>query len=173
MATPDRLLDAAFAVCVERGVDALTLAEVAMRAGVTANAVYKHFDSKAALLVATAKRALGSLPPDDRTLDPPDRARALMRAFLSPSAVSVRRFMAELAAAAPRHDDLLELMGDWNDETLAGWPAVTGTAAGRAKVKALYVLLLGACQLEALSGIDTAPRGPARMLEDAAAGLFT
>ena len=55
VATPDRLLDAGFTVCVERGVDALTLAEVATRAGVTANAVYKHFDSKAALLVATAK----------------------------------------------------------------------------------------------------------------------
>ena len=135
MATPGRLLDAGFTVCVERGVDALTLAEVATRAGVTANAVYKHFDSKAALLVATARRALQSLPPDDRALDPPDRARALMHAFLSPSAVSVRGFMPELAAAALRHDDLLELMGEWNDETLAGPPTATNTAAGRAKVK--------------------------------------
>ena len=33
----------------------VSLADVAARAGVTANAVYKHFDSKSALLVETAR----------------------------------------------------------------------------------------------------------------------
>ena len=172
MSTPDRLLAAAFEVCLQRGFDAVSLAEVAERAGVTANAVYKHFDSKAALLVATARRALESLPQDDHDLDPQDRARALIRSFLDPSAAPVRRFVAELAAAAPRHDDLLELMGRWNDEALAGWPSVTATVIGQARVKSLYVLLLGVCQLEALAGIGTPPPALSALLEHAAATLF-
>ena len=173
MSTPDRLLDAAFAACVEQGFDGVSLADVATRAGVTANAVYKHFDSKSALLVATAKRALESLPYDDPALDPPERARAVARAFLAPSAAPVRRFVAELAVATPRHDDLLDLMGQWHAERITTWPAAVGsTATGRAGVKALYTLLLGACQLEVLSGIDASPRAFAARIEDAAAGLF-
>jgi AcrR family transcriptional regulator len=172
VSTPDRLIAAAFEVCLQRGFDAVTLAEVSARAGITANAVYKHFDSKAALLVATARRALETLPEDDHALPPQDRARALIRAFLDPSAAPVRRFVAELAAAAPRHHDLLELMGHWNHDALAGWPSVTNTEAGRAKVKSLYVLLLGACQLEALSGISTPPGSIVAHIERAAATIF-
>jgi AcrR family transcriptional regulator len=90
-------------------------------AGVTANAVYKHFDSKSALLVATAKHTLELLPvDDDPALDSPERARAITRAFLVPEARPARRFVAELAVAAPRHSDLAQLMAQWNDERAAG-----------------------------------------------------
>lgn len=172
VSTEQRLVDAAFAACVEQGFDGVSLSDVAARAGVTANAVYKHFDSKSALLVATAKHALASLPAvDDPTLDPPQRARMLARAFLAPEARQARRFVAELAAAAPRHPDLAQLMAEWNDERVAGWPR-TGTRAGRARVKALYVLFLGACQFEALDGIDAPVDVVAARLEEAAAVLF-
>jgi AcrR family transcriptional regulator len=173
VSTAQRLIDAAFAACVAEGFDAVSLADVAAGAGVTANAVYKHFDSKSALLVATAKHALELLPvDDDPALDPPERARAITRAFLVPEARSARRFVAELAAAAPRHPDLAQLMAQWNDERLAGWPKLASTGAGRAKVKAFYVLLLGACQLEALDGIDAPLSTLSGRLEEAAAGLF-
>jgi AcrR family transcriptional regulator len=171
--TVDRLIDAAFEACVELGVDGVSLTDVAARAGVTANAVYRHFDSKSALLVETAKRALDRLPSDDPTLPPQDRARSVMRSFLAPEAQPVRRFVAELVVAAPRHPDLMPLMAQWNDERLARWPTVATTRAGRARVKALYVLLLGACQLEALAGIDAPARTMSSRLEDAAAGLFS
>ncbi len=172
MSTVDRLVDAAFAACVEQGFDAVSLADVAARAGVTANAVYKHFDSKSALLVETAKRALDRLPLDDASLDPPERARGLVRSFLAPSAAPVRRFVAELAVAAPRHADLVPLMASWNDERLARWPKVNGSSAGRARVKALYLLLLGACQLEVLDGIEASASALTDRLEEAAASLF-
>ena len=54
--THDRLLDAAWAEATERGVDALTLASVGRRAGVTRQAVYLHFGNRASLLVAMARR---------------------------------------------------------------------------------------------------------------------
>ena len=56
--TRERLLEAAFASLLELGYDGATLADVAKRAGVTANAVYHHFDGRSALMVAAAKRAL-------------------------------------------------------------------------------------------------------------------
>lgn len=172
IATVDRLIAAAFEACIEQGFDGVSLGDVAARAGVTANAVYKHFDSKSALLVETAKRSLERLPLDDATLPPPERARAVVRSFMAPEAEPVRRFVAELVVAAPRHPDLMPLMAQWNDERLAGWPTVANTAAGRARVKALYVLLLGACQIEALAGVDARTGDVSRRLEDAAANLF-
>jgi len=54
--TRERLLDAAWSVAAERGVDELTLASVAARAGVTRQAVYLHFGNRSTLLVAMAKR---------------------------------------------------------------------------------------------------------------------
>lgn len=170
--TVDRLIAAAFVACVEQGFDGVLLADVASRAGVTANAVYRHFDSKSALLVETAKRSLERLPLDDPALEPHERARALMRSFLAPDAAPIRRFVAELVVAAPRHPDLMPLMARWNDERLARWPTVAATRAGRASVKALYVLLLGACQMEALAGIDAPATALRSRLEEAAAGLF-
>jgi len=172
VATVDRLIAAAFVACVEQGFDGVLLADVASRAGVTANAVYRHFDSKSALLVETAKRSLERLPLDDPALEPHERARVLMRSFLAPDAAPIRRFVAELVVAAPRHPDLMPLMARWNDERLARWPTVAATRAGRASVKALYVLLLGACQVEALAGIDAPATALRSRLEEAAAGLF-
>lgn len=171
-ATLDRLIDAAFVACIEQGVDGVSLADVAERAGVTANAVYRHFPSKSALLVETAKRALDRLPVDDPSLEPQERARRLVRAFLAPEAAPIRRFVAELVVAAPRHVDLMPLMAQWNDERLARWPTAASTRAGRARVKSLYVLLLGACQVEALAGIEAPGKELVARLEGAAAALF-
>jgi len=74
--------------------------------------------------------------------------------------------------AAPRHADLMPLMAQWNDERLARWPTVATKRAGRARVKALYVLILGVCQSEALVGIDAPASELTKRMEEAAAGLF-
>jgi AcrR family transcriptional regulator len=55
-ATTERLLDAAWEEATEQGVDKLTLANVAARAGVSRQAVYLHFGNRATLLVAMAAR---------------------------------------------------------------------------------------------------------------------
>jgi AcrR family transcriptional regulator len=55
-ATRERLPDAAWAEATERGVDLLTLARVAARAGVSRQAVYLHFGNRSTLLVEMARR---------------------------------------------------------------------------------------------------------------------
>jgi len=54
--TRERLLDAAWALAIEVGVDRLTLADVGARAGVSRQAVYLHFGNRATLLVQMAAR---------------------------------------------------------------------------------------------------------------------
>jgi len=55
------LLDAARALLVERGIDALSLREVARAAGVSAAAPYRHFPNKGALLAALAAASFNAL----------------------------------------------------------------------------------------------------------------
>jgi AcrR family transcriptional regulator len=51
-----RVLDAAYDLYVADGMDALSMRRVALRIGITAPALYKHFDSKDALVEAIAER---------------------------------------------------------------------------------------------------------------------
>jgi AcrR family transcriptional regulator len=59
--THDEILTAATAVVLESGPDAFSLREVARRANLAPSALYNHFPSREALVVATAVRALGEL----------------------------------------------------------------------------------------------------------------
>lgn len=63
------LLDAAYEVVRVEGPDALSLRALAARLGVTPRAVYRHFDSKAALFHALGPRVLAEMGAliDDRT----------------------------------------------------------------------------------------------------------
>ena len=54
--TRERLLSAAWQLAHERGSVRFTLAEVASRAGISRQALYLHFDNRAGLLVAMARR---------------------------------------------------------------------------------------------------------------------
>jgi AcrR family transcriptional regulator len=55
------LVDASLALLAERGPRAVTLREVARRAGVSHSAPYRHFSDRSALLAATAAKCLAEL----------------------------------------------------------------------------------------------------------------
>src|SRR5262245_48225898 len=55
------LLDAALALIDSRGVDGLSIRELARRAGVTHQAPYHHFRDRAAILAALAQEGYGRL----------------------------------------------------------------------------------------------------------------
>jgi tetracycline repressor-like protein len=54
--TRARILDTAWKLVGERGVEAVTVADVAAAAGVSRQLVYVHFENRAGLLVAMARR---------------------------------------------------------------------------------------------------------------------
>jgi AcrR family transcriptional regulator len=64
--TRELLLDAAASLLVEPGDDELSLGRVAQRAGVSRQALYLHFASRAALIIATVEHINQSLGLEDR-----------------------------------------------------------------------------------------------------------
>jgi AcrR family transcriptional regulator len=77
------LVDAALELIAERGLDALSVAEVARRTGVSPAAPYRHFPTRQVLLKATALRAAELLAAElrdaltDHTSDDPCEALAV------------------------------------------------------------------------------------------------
>jgi AcrR family transcriptional regulator len=57
----ERILMAAAALGAERGFDAISLADIGAEAGIVGSGVYRHFDSKTAILVAMADRVMDRL----------------------------------------------------------------------------------------------------------------
>lgn len=57
----EALLEATIALIEEKGVDSLSVREVAKRAGVSAGAPFRHFSNKTALLTAVAEQAMSRL----------------------------------------------------------------------------------------------------------------
>lgn len=70
-----------------------------------------------------------------------------VRRFLAPEFASTRRLLLELHGAGQRHPDMAQLLGSWHAERAGDLEATGMTAVG---VQALYLTLLGCCQLEAV-----------------------
>jgi AcrR family transcriptional regulator len=157
-ATRDRLLDAAAELCVDVGFDAVTVAAVAARAGVTPAAVYNHFTDKAELLYTAGRLAIDRLASTvAATGDPARAAHDVVAAFLAPSFRESRRLVLELHVAGARHPEMARHLADWHRE-FAGPSARPGDDGGPpARVKAFFLLLLGLCHLDDLEAIEAPP----------------
>jgi AcrR family transcriptional regulator len=57
----ERILVAAAALGAQRGFDAISIADIGAEAGIVGSGVYRHFDSKTAILVAMADRVMDRL----------------------------------------------------------------------------------------------------------------
>lgn len=91
----EALLDAAEALLSKRGIEGLTLREVARRAGVSHGAPYHHFTSRDALLAALAERGftdLGRAMQAAAGVTPRDRLVAICEAYVAFAAVHPTRF---------------------------------------------------------------------------------
>ena len=157
--TRTRLLDAATAVCTEQGFDGATMNAIATRAGVTAAAIYNHFESREDLLYAAGVRGLRQVT----DVVPPGlgagAARAIAAAYLRPGLHETRRLLAELHLAGGRDPRLAELLAEWHRTWAEALVALLppDDDAPEATVKALFLLLLGLCHIEALDEVEAAP----------------
>src|ERR1700749_4698098 len=57
----ERILVAAAALGARRGFDAISMADIGAEAGIVGSGIYRHFDSKTAILVAMADRVMDRL----------------------------------------------------------------------------------------------------------------
>jgi AcrR family transcriptional regulator len=166
--TKARLLDAAAAACAESGFDGATLNEIARRAGVTAAAIYNHYESREDLLYAAGVRALERVtdvvPPDVGV----DAARIIAAAYLKPELKQTRRLLAELHVASARDRHLAHLLGSWHRSWAQALKAIlpADDPSPDATVKALFLLLLGLCHFDDLSAVRATPDGVVDRVED-------
>ena len=107
--TRSRILDRAWTLTRERGVDAVTLAEIAHAAGVSRQLVYVHFGNRAGLLLAMtrhqdARSGFVGRVAAARELPPVEGLERLLREWLTyvPEILPVAR---ALEAAATNGDD--------------------------------------------------------------------
>ncbi|MGV3759396.1 MAG: TetR/AcrR family transcriptional regulator [Actinomycetota bacterium] len=152
-----RLLDAAASACADQGFDGATLQEIARRAGVTATAVYNHFDSREALLYAAGVRSLSRMTVAVEGSGPGDFL-GVAQAYLRPDMAQTRRLLAELHLASRRDPALAALLEDWHAEVATDLASLLDADPDPlATVKALFLVLLGLCHLEDLDAVQADP----------------
>jgi AcrR family transcriptional regulator len=158
--TAQRLLEAATAVCVERGFEGSTLPLIAERAGVSPTAIYNHFHSREELLYAAAVRALDQITVVALRTGHGERPlQAIAMAYLRPEMRQNRRLIAELHLASRRDARLASLIAQWHNKYADQFVgALSGTDPNpKATTKVVFLVLLGLCHFDDLSAIR-APR---------------
>lgn len=151
--TRERLVAASIEVFVEQGFGQASLTDIAERSGISGPAVYKHFHSKADLLMEAARRSL------ERALEstavggwsPHDMARR----WLADDFATTRRLLLELHVAAGREADLTELLAEWHHERTRAWQAARHDPIDR--IKAFYLLLMGLAHVDSLASLAADP----------------
>ena len=157
--TRARLVAAAHAACLDVGFDAVTLADIAARAGVTAAAVYNHFADKDELLFEAGRRALEDLTAGAvGRLDAVRSAREIAAGYLAPELSAQRRLLLQIHQASERDPALRAVLAAWHRSSAEQLrPLVRARQGGDDAVtilKAFYLLLLGLCHLEQLDALD-------------------
>jgi AcrR family transcriptional regulator len=150
--TRERLLAAAAAACIEHGFENATVADIARRAEVSAPAIYNHFGGKVELMIAAGRWALEQLRPERGRTSTPQR---VARAFIADDFADSRILLTELHLASHRHRELGDLLATWHQDRAAEWLSRSPAADPVAVVKLFFALLLGLCQIDALSALAT------------------
>jgi AcrR family transcriptional regulator len=116
--TRDRLLDAAAELFARHGFDATSVDAVAARAGLTVGALYRHFETKGALLLDVVRRALTSLPIARHMRGDSGRADLLpqmVALYMAPGSRRLRRLVIELHTAASRNPRAARLFREFSE----------------------------------------------------------
>lgn len=121
--TRAQLLESAAEVFSEQGYAGASISLIADRAGVTSGALYRHFASKADLLLHVVEQAVHGIPLSEKLASggrsTPRFFSQLVSAYASPALRQVRRLAIEIHAAASRDGDAAELLSEFNRRTHA------------------------------------------------------
>lgn len=159
--TRERLMAAAARLFAEQGYDGTGVEAIAREAGITVPGMYKHFPTKAALLMEVARATTMASPARGRLGEGPDLPRqlaALFAEYTGAGQTQARRLSIELSRAATGNRELARAVADYNRalrgalaRTLRGWPALADAPAEAELVAhLLLVLLMGAIHIDTL-----------------------
>jgi AcrR family transcriptional regulator len=161
--TRERILNAAARLFAEHGFTGASMPAIAAQSGITAGAIYRHFASKAELLLEVVKRALEALPfsferssaKGDAELLPEVAAR-----LTDPALTLLRRLSVETHAAASRDPEVNKLLSAYTETVLQRIRALLepparvrpydATQAPEFTARALMVFLTGLSHMDTL-----------------------
>ena len=157
-----QLLAAAMAVIDSRGLEGLTIANVAAEAGVTRQLVYRHFDDIGALLLALLADRFGEdgAHPGQARADgrPAGLARSMAQRAMSRPAADRRLLRSVLAASDERRPELTRVIAALRADIIDRWiglaPDGKTDPAARAWVWAVFNAQFGLWDLVDAGDID-------------------
>jgi AcrR family transcriptional regulator len=121
-ATSDRILISAADLFATLGFANTSMQAIAKQSGITAGAIYRHFDSKAQLLMEVVRYALQTLPTSVRVLEPAEldacELPAFAASYTTPEYKLIRQLQLEIHAAASRGHDAKTLLSKVNEESV-------------------------------------------------------
>jgi len=185
-ATREQLLEAAAEVFSEQGYVGASIHAIADRAGVTSGALYKHFESKADLLLHVVERAVHGIPLSEKLAaggrTTPRFFSQLVSAYADPSLRRLRRLAIEIHAAASRDEEAAELLLAFNERTRAALRErlESGIASGAISpaldlaqtASLLLVFVMGLAHLDTLEPSLVGDAGWIRFVERSVARLL-
>jgi AcrR family transcriptional regulator len=119
--TRERILTAAARLFAEQGFAGASMPAIAKLSGITAGAIYRHFASKADLLLEVVKRALRALPlslegsseANDIAMLPEVAAR-----YTDPALKLLRQLSLEVHTAASRDEEVRRLLYAYDEQVI-------------------------------------------------------
>ena len=101
--TRERILASAERLFANRGFERVSMPSIAKASGVTAGAIYKHFESKADLLFEVVRRALSSVPLFSVPGNELDLLPRLVAIYTERETKPLRRLSLEIHSASRKH----------------------------------------------------------------------
>jgi len=184
--TREQLLKAAAEVFAEKGFENASLQRIASRAGVTSATIYRHFESKADLLLGVVEQAIHAVPvaerlEGDEVLAVHDFAR-MVSSYADPGLTTLRRLAIEIHAAASRDPEAGALLRDLNERTHQSLATKLTDCVEAGRLPAgldadriaslLVVLIMGLTHLETLAPVRIGDRSWIRFLESTVADVL-
>jgi AcrR family transcriptional regulator len=111
--TPERILASAARLFAQHGFEGASMPAIAKAAGITAGAIYKHFESKGELLLEVVRRSFESTPLFVQNSKTADGAAALPRLaslYAAPEMKLVRQLSIEVHSAASKDAEVRRVL---------------------------------------------------------------
>ncbi|HEY1940782.1 MAG TPA: helix-turn-helix domain-containing protein [Roseiarcus sp.] len=120
--TRERILEAAERLFAEHGFDSVSMPQIAEASGITAGAIYKHFDGKADLFFEVVRRAVHSAPTPATTGESAAVApllSSMAAMYTTPKLKRLRQLAVEIHYASVKHPRVGRLLRQSLDRSIA------------------------------------------------------
>ena len=135
-ATRERIVASAERLFAERGYSGVSMPAIAAAAGITAGAIYKHFESKEQLFFLVVRRAVEAAPTvqEGEGLSVPARVARIVAAYTTRRLKRVRQLAVEIHYAAAQDAQVRRLLRSSVDAETAGLAVQLAEAQARGEV---------------------------------------